>query len=170
MGTLPLSFEQESPPSLSYLLKQKRPWLLSPKSSPSTPWLPSTRLKKNGTSSTRLSPRPLNSPWPRLLPAPLNSTTNIAVSMLVMRTPMLTSLKSSTPSSASTMDSLLTSSTPLTWTPPRSLAMLRLMYLSTLAESVSAAPSKDLVFPPASPNNNVSMLGFDEERFRQNGR
>merc|ERR1711874_100433 len=133
MGTLPLSFEQESPPSLSYL------------------------LKKNGTSSTRLSPRPLNSPWPRLLPAPLNSTTNIAVSMLVMRTPMLTSLMSSTPSSASTMDSLLTLSTPLTWTPPRSLAMLRLVYLSTLAESVSAAPSKDSVFPPASPNNNASM-------------
>merc|ERR1711953_550575 len=158
MGTLPLSFEQESPPSLSYLLKQKRPWLLSPKSSTSTPWLPSTRLKTNGTSSTRLSPRPLNSPWPRLLPAPLNSTTNIAVSMLVMRTPMLTSLMSSPPSSASTMDSLLTSSTPLTWTPPRSLEMLRLMYLSTLAESVSAAPSKDSVFPPASPNNNVSML------------
>ncbi|CAB4064790.1 E2.7.3.2 [Lepeophtheirus salmonis] len=38
--------------------------------------------RKNGTSSARSSPRPLDSPWPRPSPALLSSTTNIVVSML----------------------------------------------------------------------------------------
>merc|ERR1711936_1537517 len=146
MGTLPLSFEQESPPSLSYLFSTYH----YPISNPSTPWSPSTSPPKNGLNWGTTSPRPLASPLPRLSLALLTSTTNIVVSMLVMKTPTLTSRMSSIPSSANTMVLLLTSNTPLTWMPPKSP--------STPAESVSAVPSKDSVFPPASPSNNVLML------------
>merc|ERR1711963_823475 len=83
MGTLPLSFEQFSPSKKQNELQ----WQNSQKSNPSTPWLLSTSQRKNGTNSPELSPRPLDSLWPRLLPSLLNSTTNIAVSMLVMKTP-----------------------------------------------------------------------------------
>merc|ERR1712045_433503 len=119
---------------------------------------PSTSPPKNGQNWETMLPQPLVSPWPRPSLVPLNSTTNIAVSMLVMRIPTLTSLMSLIPSSVSTMVLLLTSSTPLTWMPPKSPPTLNPMSPFTLAESVSAVPSKDLVFPPESPSNNVSML------------
>merc|ERR1712168_1278440 len=154
MGTLPLSFEQESPPSLSYLFSTHH----YPISNPSTPWSPSTSPPKNGLNWETTSPRPLASPWPRLLLAPLNSITNIAVSMLVTKIPTLTLLMFSTPSSANTMVLVLISSTPLTWMPQKSPPTLNPMSQFTPAESVSAVPSKDSVFPPASPSNNVLML------------
>merc|ERR1712156_533606 len=140
-----------------HLIKHK-PWLHSQKSSPLTLWLPSTSPPKNGQNWVIMSPRPLASPWPRLLLVLLNSITNIAVSMLVMRILTLTSLMFSTPSFANTMVLVLISSTPLTWMPAKSLQMLNQMFPFTPAESVSAVPSKDLVFPLASPNNNVLML------------
>merc|ERR1712223_738952 len=81
MGTLPLSFEQFSPSKRNRTNKQ---WQNSQISNLSTLWLPSTSPSKNGTNSPELSPRPLDSHWPRLLPALLNSTTNIAACTLVM--------------------------------------------------------------------------------------
>merc|ERR1712198_197601 len=92
MGTLPLSFEQFSVQKKQNELQ----WQNSQKSNPSTPWLLSTSPRKDGTNSPELSPRPLDSLWPRLLPALLNSTTNIAACMLVMKTPTSASLISST--------------------------------------------------------------------------
>merc|ERR1712001_385545 len=159
MGTLPLSFEQESPPS-SFLIfiQSAETWHLSQKSNPSTPWWLNTLLRPNGLSLATLSPRPLDSPWPRPLLVPLNSTTNIAVSMLVMRILTLTSLMSLILLSVNTMASLLTSHTSLTWTLPKLPEMLNPMFPFTLAESVSDVPSKDSVSPLASPSNNVSML------------
>merc|ERR1712241_1564538 len=154
MGTLPLSFEQESPPSLSYLFSTYH----YPISNPSTPWSPSTSPPTNGLNWETTSPRPLASPLPRLSLALLSSITNIVVSMLVMKTPTLTSRMSSIPSSANTMVLVLTSNTPLTWMPPKSPPTLTPKSPSTPAESVSAVPSKDSVFPPASPSNNVLML------------
>merc|ERR1712223_256986 len=99
MGTLPLSFEQFSPSKRNRTNLQ---WQNSQISNLSTLWLPSTSPRKNGTNSPELSPRPLDSHWPRLLPALLNSTTNIAVCTLVMKIPTLTSLMSLTHSSANT--------------------------------------------------------------------
>merc|ERR1712072_17821 len=159
MGTLPLSSEQDSPPSLSYLFSKEKQWpLLSPISSPSTLWWLSTSPRRSGTNSPASCPRPPNSPWPRPLLAPLSSTTSTAASMLVTRTPTSTLLKSSTLSSANTMASVLTSSTPPTWTPAKSPATSRPMFPSTLAGSALDVPSKALVFPPESPSNNVSTL------------
>merc|ERR1711963_290677 len=100
MGTLPLSFEQFSVQKKQNELQ----WQNSQKSNPSTLWLLSTSPRKNGTNSPESSPRPLDLLWPRLLPSLLNSTTNIAVSMLVTKTHTLTSLMSLTPSSAITTD------------------------------------------------------------------
>merc|ERR1712198_261292 len=111
MGTLPLSFEQFSVQKKQNELQ----WQNSQKSNPSTPWLLSTSPRKDGTNSPELSPRPLDSLWPRLLPALLNSTTNIAACMLVMRTPTSTSLMSSTPLSVNTTVSQLDSNTFPTW-------------------------------------------------------
>merc|ERR1712156_868063 len=140
-----------------HLIKHK-PWLHSQKSSPLTLWLPSMSLLKNGQNWVITSPRPLASPWPRLLLVLLNLTINIAVSMLVMKILTLTLLMFSTPSFTNTMVLVLISSTPLTWTPAKSLPTLNQMFPFTPAESVSAVQSKDLVFPLASLNNNVLML------------
>merc|ERR1712020_720631 len=155
MGTLPLSTEQDSPPSSDYQAQTMAPF----------PEIKSTHslTAKHVTAEkwaklVITSPRPLASPWPRLLLAPLNSITNIAVSMLVTKIPTLTSLMFLTPSSANTMVLVLISSTPLTWMPPKSPPTLNPMSQFTPAESVSAVPSKDSVFPPASPSNNVLML------------
>merc|ERR1712142_302748 len=59
-------------------------------SSLSTPWWPSTSPRKNGINSRTLRPRPADSPWPRLAPAPLSLTTSTVVSMLVAGTPTRT--------------------------------------------------------------------------------
>merc|ERR1712086_85217 len=157
MGTLPLDFEQDSPPSLTYLFSTK-PWLPSQRSDLSTPWPPSTPPLKRGLNWGTMGPPPPASLWPRPSLALLNSATNIVVSMLVMKILTSTLPMFSIPSSLSTMDSLETSSTPLTWIPPRSPRTLTLRSPFTLAESVLDVPSKDSVFPPESPSNNVLML------------
>merc|ERR1719333_270203 len=133
-------------------------WQNSQISNPSTPWLLSTSPRKDGTNSPELSPRPLDSLWPRLLPAPLNSTTNIAVCMLVMKTPTSTSLMSSTPSSVNTMVSQLHSNTFPPWMSRKSRETLPMMSQYTLSEFVLDDPSKDSVFPPESPRNNALEL------------
>merc|ERR1712083_279284 len=156
MGTLPLSFEQESPPSLSYLFSTNHGSI--PRNQIYSLLDCQARHRRKMGKIGRPCYRNL---WFHLgqgYRLPLSSTTNIAVSMLVMRILILTSLMSLIPSSVSTMVLLLTSSTPLTWTPPKSPPTLNPMSPFTLAESVSAAPSKDSVFPPESPSNNVSML------------
>merc|ERR1712126_683804 len=130
----------------------------SQKSNPSTPWLLSTSPRKDGTNSPELSPRPLDSHWPRLLPALLNSTTNIAVCMLVMKIPTSTSLMSSIPSSVNTTVSQLDSNTFPTWMSRKLRETLPTMSQSTLSEFVLDDPSKDSVFPPESPRNNVLEL------------
>merc|ERR1712126_706985 len=130
----------------------------SQKSNPSTPWLLSTSPRKDGTNSPELSPRPLDSLWPRLLPALLNSTTNIAVCMLVMKTPTSTSLMSSTPSSVNTTVSQLDSNTFPTWMSRKLRETLPTMFQYILSEFVLDDPSKDSVFPPESPRNNVLEL------------
>merc|ERR1712198_279919 len=154
MGTLPLSFEQFSPSKKQNELQ----WQNSQKSNPSTPWLLSTSPRKDGTNSPALSPRPLDSLWPRLLPALLNSTTNIAVCMLVMKTPTSTSLMSSTPSSVNTTVSQLVSNTFPTWMSRKLRETLPMMSQYILSEFVLDDPSKDSVFPPESPRNNVLEL------------
>merc|ERR1712198_515174 len=128
MGTLPLSFEQFSVQKKQNELQ----WQNSQKSNPSTPWLLSTSPRKDGTNSPELSPRPLDSLWPRLLPALLNSTTNIAVCMLVMKTP--------------------------TWMSRKLRETLPTMSQYILSEFVLDDPSKDSVFPLESPRNNVLEL------------
>merc|ERR1712020_9250 len=155
MGTLPLSFEQFSP---SKKKQNELQWQNSQISNPSTPWLLSTSPRKDGTNSPELSPRPLDSLWPRLLPALLNSTTNIAVCMLVMKTPTSTSLMSSTPSSVNTTVSQLDSNTFPTWMSRKSRETLPMVSQYTLSEFVLDDPSKDSVFPPESPRNNVLEL------------
>merc|ERR1711868_820 len=155
MGTLPLSFEQFSP---SKKKQNELQWQNSQKSNPSTPWLLSTSPRKDGTNSPELSPRPLDSLWPRLLPSLLNSTTNIAVSMLVMKTPTSTSLMSSTLSSVNTTVSQLDSNTFPTWLSRKLRETLPTMSQYTLSEFVLDDPSKDSVFPPESPRNNVLEL------------
>merc|ERR1711963_151842 len=154
MGTLPLSFEQFSVQKKQNELQ----WQNSQKSNPSTPWLLSTSPRKDGTNSPELSPRPLDSLWPRLLPALLNSTTNIAVCTLVMKTPTSTSLMSSTPSSVNTTVSQLDSNTFPTWMSKKLRETLPTMSQYTLSEFVLDDPSKDSVFPPESPRNNVLEL------------
>merc|ERR1712223_2026351 len=134
MGTLPLSFEQFSPSKRNRTNLQ---WQNSQISNLSTLWLPSTSPRKNGTNSPELSPRPLDSHWPRLLPALLNSTTNIAVCTLVMKIPTLISLMSLTHSSANTTVFPLD---------------------SNMSEFVLDDLSKDSVSPPESPRNNVLEL------------
>merc|ERR1712020_569776 len=129
MGTLPLSFEQFSP---SKKKQNELQWQNSQISNLSTLWLPSTSPRKNGTNSPELSPRPLDSHWPRLLPALLNSTTNIAVCTLVMKIPTLTST--------------------------RSRETLPMMSQFTLSEFVLDDLSKDSVSPPESPRTNVLEL------------
>merc|ERR1712168_1350904 len=133
-------------------------WQNSQKSNPSTPWLLSTSPRKNGTNSPELLPRPLDSLWPRLLPALLNSTTNIAVCMLEIKTPTSTSLMSSTPSSVNTTVSQLDSNTFPTWMSRKLRETLPTMSQYTLSEFVLDDPSKDSVFPPESPRNNVLEL------------
>merc|ERR1711944_10219 len=154
MGTLPLSFEQFSPSKKQNELQ----WQNSQKSNPSTPWLLSTSPRKDGTNSPESSPRPLDSPWLRLLPALLNSTTNIAVCMLVMKTPTSTSLMSSTLSSVNTTVSQLDSNTFPTWMSRKLRETLPTMSQYTLSEFVLDDPSKDSVFPPESQRNNVLEL------------
>merc|ERR1711868_70632 len=155
MGTLPLSFEQFSP---SKKKQNELQWQNSQKSNPSTPWFLSTSPRKDGTNSPESSPRPLDSHWPRLLPALLNSTTNIAVCMLVMKIPTLTSLMSLTHSSANTTDSPLDSNMSPTWMSKRSRETLPMMSQFTLSEFVLDDLSKDSVSPPESPRNNVLEL------------
>merc|ERR1711892_277406 len=92
----------------------------SQSSSPSTPWSRSTSPRKDGTASRTSAPRPVGSPLPRLVPAPLNSTTSTVVSMLVTGIATRISLRSSMLSSRTTMESVLLTSTPLTWMSPRS--------------------------------------------------
>merc|ERR1712086_32972 len=118
MGTLPLDFEQDSPPSLTYLFSTNHGSL--PRDQISTPWPPSTPPLKSGLNWVTMGPPPPASLWPRPLLALLNSTTNIVVSMLVMKILTSTLPMFSIPSSWSTTVSLETSSTPLTWMPPRS--------------------------------------------------
>merc|ERR1711944_248964 len=154
MGTLPLSFEQFSVQKKQNELQ----WQNSQKSNPSTPWLLSTSPRKNGTNSPESSPRPLDLLWPRLLPSLLNSTTNIAVSMLVMKTHTLTSLMSLTHSSVNTTDSQLDSNTFPTWMSRKSGETLPMMSQYTLSEFVLDDPSKDSVSPPESPRTNVLEL------------
>merc|ERR1712018_900317 len=133
-------------------------WQNSQISNLSTLWLPSTSPRKNGTNSPELSPRPLDSHWPRLLPALLNSTTNIVVCTLVMKIPTLTSQMSLTPSSANTTDSPLDSNMSPTWMSRRSRETLPMMSQFTLSEFVLDDLSKDSVSPPESPRNNVLEL------------
>merc|ERR1712126_600631 len=133
-------------------------WQNSQKSNPSTPWLLSTSPRKDGTNSPELSPRPLDSLWPRLLPALLNSTTNIAVCMLVMKTPTSTSLMSSTPSSVNTTVFQLDSNTFPTWMSRKLRETLPTMSQYILSELMLDDPSKDSVFPLESPRNNVLEL------------
>merc|ERR1712223_409867 len=84
-------------------------WQNSPTSNPSTLWLPSMSPRRDGINSAASSPPPLDSHWPRLLPALLNSITNIAVCMLVMKTHTSTLLRSLTHSSVNTTVSQLAS-------------------------------------------------------------
>merc|ERR1712198_288564 len=132
MGTLPLSFEQFSVQKKQNELQ----WQNSQKSNPSTPWLLSTSPRKDGTNSPELSPRPLDSLWPRLLPALMNSTL----------------------SSVNTMVSQLDSNTFPTWMSRKLRETLPTMSQYTLSEFVLDDPSKDSVFPPESPRNNVLEL------------
>merc|ERR1712038_2043676 len=155
MGTLPLSFEQFSPSKRNRTNKQ---WQNSQISNLSTLWLPSTSPRKNGTNSPESSPRPLDSHWPRLLPALLNSTTNIAVCTLVMKIPTLTLLMSLTHSSANATDSPLDSNMSPTWMLTKSRETLPMMSQFTLSEFVLDDLSKDSVSPPESPRTNVLEL------------
>merc|ERR1712154_128509 len=152
MGTLPLSFEQFSP---SKKKQNELQWQNSQKSNPSTLWLLSTSPRKNGTNSQALSPRHLDSLWPRLLPSLLNSTTNIAVSTLVMKILTLTLLMYLTHSSANTTVSPLDSNMFPTWTSTKSRETLPMMSQFTPSEFVLDDPSKDSVCPLESPSNNV---------------
>merc|ERR1711936_1554664 len=108
-------------------------WQNSQKSNPSTLWLLSTSPRKNGTNSPALSPRPLDSLWPRLLP----------------------SLMSLTPSSANTTDSPLDSNMSPTWMLTKSRETSPMMSQYTLSEFALDDPSKDSVCPLESPSNNV---------------
>merc|ERR1712061_261683 len=111
--------------------------------------------KENGTNSQALSPRPLDSLWQRLLPSLLNSTTNIAVSMLVMKILTLTLLMYLTHSSANTTASPLDSNMFPTWTSTKSRETLPMMSQFTPSEFVLDDPSEDSVCPLESPSNNV---------------
>merc|ERR1712203_1215390 len=74
----------------------------SPSTSLPTPWWPSTSPRRDGTRSRTSRPRPVASPSPRLLPAPLSSTTSTAVSTPETGTPTRISQRSSMPSSRTT--------------------------------------------------------------------
>merc|ERR1712241_602952 len=111
-------------------------WQNSQISNPSTPWSLSTSPRKDGTNSPELSPRPLDSLWPRLLPALLTST----------------------PSSVNTTVSQPDSNTFPTWMSRKSRETLPMMSQYPLSEFVLDDPSKDSVFPPESPRTNVLEL------------
>merc|ERR1711915_979559 len=129
-----------------------------PKSSPSTPWLPNTLLRRDGI-KWRTSRLPLvASLLPRPVLAQLNSTTSTVVSMLVTGIATKTSLRSLMLSSRTTMELVLMPSIPPTWMLPRSLETLTLLFQFTPPVSVLDVPSMDMVFPPESPSNNVLML------------
>merc|ERR1712045_728011 len=72
----------------------------------------------------------------KAIAALLNSTTNIAVCMLEMKTPTSTSLMSSTPSSVNTTVSQLDSNTFPTWMSTKSRETLPMMSQYTLSEFV----------------------------------
>ena len=112
----------------------------------------------NGTSSRLLRPRPVDSPWPRLLPALLSSTTSIAASTLETGIHTRTLPSSSILWSRSTMVSLLMPSTLLTWMLPRLLETLLLRFPSTPPVSVLDVTLMDLDFPPESPRTSVLPL------------
>merc|ERR1712198_629422 len=105
-----------------------------------------------------MGPRPVNSPLARPLPVLFSSTINIVVSMLETGTPTRFSLTCSTPSSKTTMESLLTVFTPATWTSPRSMATLTPKLLSTPPESVLVAALMDLDCLLESPSNRDLMM------------
>merc|ERR1712154_18582 len=130
----------------------------SPSSSLPTLWWPSTSPRRDGTKSRTLRPRPVVSPWPRLLPAPLSSTTSTVESTLVTGTPTRTSPRSSMPSSRTTTASPLTPSTPPTWTPRRLLATSSPACPCTPPVSVLVATLTDSVCPPASPSSRELTL------------
>merc|ERR1711983_643786 len=104
------------------------------------------------------SPRPATSPLPRPLLVLWNLTTSTVVSMLVTGTPTRTSLRSLTPSSRNTMESLPTLSTSPTWTLRRSREILNREYQSTPPVSVLDVTLTDLVFPPELPSSRELML------------
>merc|ERR1712106_4988 len=127
-------------------------------SSPSTPWSRSTRPRKDGTASRTSAPRPVASPLPRLVPVPLNSTTSTVVSMLVTGIVTRISLRSSMPSSRTTMESVLLTSTPLTWMSQRSPETLTPLHPFTPPVFVLDVALMDSVFPPESPSSSVLMM------------
>merc|ERR1712013_967021 len=130
-----------------------------PKSSPSTPWSPSTWPRRDGTASRTSRPRPVASPLPRLAPVLLNLTTSTVVSMLEIGIATRTSPRSSMPSSRTTMESALMLSTLLTWMSTRSLTTLIPLLQSTPPVSVSVAALMDSVSPPGS---YYPLTGMDE--------
>merc|ERR1712223_2194954 len=130
----------------------------SPSSSLPTPWWPSTSPRRDGTKSRTSRPRPVASPLPRLLPAPLSSTTSTAESTLVTGTPTRISPRSSMPSSRTTTASPLTPSTPPTWTPRRLLETSSPACPCTPPVSVLVATLTDSACPPESPSSRELTL------------
>merc|ERR1712088_1194819 len=130
----------------------------SPSSSLPTPWWPSTSPRRDGTKSRTSRPRPVASPSPRLLPAPLSSTTSTAVSTPETGTPTRISPRSSTPSSRTTTASPLTPSTPPTWTSRRSRETLSPECPCTPPVSVLVATLTGSACPPASPSSRELTL------------
>merc|ERR1712045_462713 len=121
-------------------------------------WEEDKKLQAGGTVEMyRAMPAQTNGPFPNIQskhslvashvskPVLLSLTTSTVESMLVTGTPTRTLLLSSILSFRSTTESLLTPGTPLTWTPPRSMETLLLMFLFTLPGFVLDVPLMDLV-------------------------
>merc|ERR1740124_1191522 len=130
----------------------------SPSSSPSTLLSPSMSPRRSGRNSRTSRPRPLDSPSTKPLLYLLNSTTNIAVSMLEIGTHTRTSPSFSTLLSRNTTESCPLPLTPLTWTLTRSRVMLPAMFQFTLAALGLAVPLMDSVSPLESPRSSAREL------------